>query len=830
MSIISNQNGEFPVKKNDIIFCEGELSQSLMIIIQGKADVLLSPLDSFEGIGEDDILKKSCKIASLGQNAFIGVNELLLSDKYFFSCRASEDSRIYVLNAQRAEQIKSLIGSKTDYAVCILDSASAIMNSCHAVLNRLKQLIKTLHIVTANLAVFFWLLKEKQGFSRTPSSKVFKDGLVNLDNMKAGVSILPYMFDAEFMETDHSDLFRAEFTPSYTIDARKMEYYKHLSSLPLEVRRSFLGADPFITEYHCEESGKCLREIQSKTKAALKAAEEYITSLYSEGDECIFSEYVQAAVELRKASSGASEVLHALDYILQKIKEVSAIYENEYGRNLEINISYLESVVAQAKRTTSLAEESSSDGNSVKIIGGMESIPDELKDSTEKILRYADIPRERADLFMANLIAFRNLKDKLDTDTESRNIRRVISSVFFEIYEAVFKKAEAEKNAGRLHHMFLSYGYMDENLLSPQHTIALYELAGKPVAKGQYSVYNMRDWARKIYTREKAPSLNEFGQDYYDVFREMKKRGEITDKEKPEYDSNVDKRLKHEIHNMFRINHRLCHGQINSYFPILHDDMVTRDFPKALVTPAMIEEAVNRILEVDFSAFHREIFYQNPEKAIEKESIMKPFPPDFILMPTFGTRAVMWQELTGRNRSSPGRFILPIFTTENLESLMLKLIGNFRWELCKTMMGVAWLDVTQSSLTSDYTDYIQFYKKNNDLSEEDKDKINEQIQKHRNMTREIFTSDYEIWVNYESKGNVRLNKVVRGILYKHCPFSKPIREHLQKQPMYSDIASRFENIRAKKAREFEAHYRKFTKDGSTLDPDLEHNLIFYRDM
>lgn len=830
MSVISNQSGEFPVKKNDIIFREGQDPQSMIIIIQGKADVFLSPLDSFEGFSKEDILKRSCKISSLGQNAFIGANELLLSDKYSFSCRASEDSRIYVLNAQSPEQIKSLVGSKTDYAVCILDSASVMMNSCHRILGRLEQFVKTLRTITANLAVFFWLLKEKYGFSADPSCKVLKDGMVNLDNMKARISVLPSMFDAGFVEKDNSDIFGAAPMPSFTIDTPKIEYYKHLSSLPLEIRRSFLGADPYIAAYHCEEAAKCLSELQSKTKAALKVAEEYMTSLYSEGNECIFSEYVRAAVELRRADSGASEILHALDHILQKIKDISTIYENEYGRNLEINIGYLESIVTQAKGTVYPDGKPSSDGSSIEIRGGMESIPDELKDSTEKILRYAGIPGERADLFLTNLTAFRNLKDKLDTDVESRNIRRVISSAFFEIYEAVFKRVVAEKNTERLYHMFLSYGYMDEKLLDTQHTMALYELAGKPVAKRQFSVYSTEDWMSKIYTREKEPSLNEFGQDYYDVFREMRKRGEITDKEKPEYDSNVDKRLKHEIHNMFRINHRLCYGQINSYFPILHNDMVTRDISKALVTPAMIEEAVNRILEVDFSAFHREVFYQNQEKSIEKESIMKSFPPDFILLPTFGTRAVMWQELTGRNRSSPGRFILPIFTTEDLGSLMLKLIGNFRWELCKTMMGVAWLDVTQSSLTADYTDYIQFYKKNNDLSEEDKGKINEQIQKHRNMTREIFTSDYEIWINYESKGNVRLNKVVRSILYKHCPFSKSIREHLQKQPMYSDIASRFENIRAKRARELEAHYRKFTKDGSALDPDLEHNLIFHRDM
>ena len=56
------------------------------------------------------------------------------------------------------------------------------------------------------------------------------------------------------------------------------------------------------------------------------------------------------------------------------------------------------------------------------------------------------------------------------------------------------------------------------------------------------------------------------------------------------------------------------------------------------------------------------------------------------------------------------------------------------------------------SLTSEYSDYLQFYRKNRDLSEEKKDKIKLQIQKGRNNSSEIFVIDYEAWINYESKG------------------------------------------------------------------------------
>jgi hypothetical protein len=144
------------------------------------------------------------------------------------------------------------------------------------------------------------------------------------------------------------------------------------------------------------------------------------------------------------------------------------------------------------------------------------------------------------------------------------------------------------------------------------------------------------------------------------------------------------------------------------------------------------------------------------------------------------------------------------------------------------MMGVAWNDITQSSLTSDYTDYIQFFKKNKDLSEDAKEKLKSQIQKNRGMLRDIFTSDYETWINYEAKGNLRLNKVVRKILYKHCPFAKPIRESLEKHPMYSDFASQFKAIRAKHARDLELRYTKYVKSGTELEPELKVTLYSSR--
>lgn len=251
--------------------------------------------------------------------------------------------------------------------------------------------------------------------------------------------------------------------------------------------------------------------------------------------------------------------------------------------------------------------------------------------------------------------------------------------------------------------------------------------------------------------------------------------GRLTENDKAAYMNNREDRLDFEISNMVKTNHKLVQGRISQYFPILHRDAAPYDPCRSFVSPSLVCEKLNRILEIDFSLFHRELNYLNAEKGIEKELVMRKVMPDIILMPVYGTRSMMWQEISGRVRSSPGRFILPVFTDENLDEMFVRLAGNFRWELCRTMMGTAWNDITQSSLTSEYADYIQFYRKNRDLTEEAKEKVKALIAKHHNRLREIFTSEYEIWINNESNGNPRLNRVARSIFIKHCPFSRPIR-------------------------------------------------------
>ena len=458
----------------------------------------------------------------------------------------------------------------------------------------------------------------------------------------------------------------------------------------------------------------------------------------------------------------------------------------------------------------------------------MANIPEELRNGTERILTYADIDEKRAELFLAGLDIFRRTKNQYSLAAGERRMREATAAVFFEIYQAVFKRVLQEANPDKLYQLFLRYGFMDEKLLQSEQITALYELLEEPSTDQNIGVYDLPKWLEKIYRQEKDPSINQFGKDYFDVFRELKKRGELTDKDKAAYDSDVDGRLGHEIENLFKLGQRLCFGRMSGYFPILYSEVITGDLLRSMANPAKIESSLTKILEVDYSAFHREIVYNNQDHGIVRELVMKPVMPEFILIPTFGERAVMWQELTGRVSASPARITFPLFTSENMDNLMIDTVARFRWEISKSMSGYSRNSVEEGSLYADYSDYLQFYKKNHELSEEAKRKIKNQMDRCRNNTANMFAADYNIWINYESKGVLRLNKVARSIMFKHCPFSKPIRTQLQGQPLYNPLITRFDIAMEKQAKALTARYTRLIKSGTPFDLNLMQNLQYYR--
>ena len=158
---------------------------------------------------------------------------------------------------------------------------------------------------------------------------------------------------------------------------------------------------------------------------------------------------------------------------------------------------------------------------------------------------------------------------------------------------------------------------------------------------------------------------------------------------------------------------------------------------------------------------------------------------------------------------------------------MIENCGRYRWEMCRKIQGARWNDITTPSLTSEYSDYLQYYRKNFDLSAEAKEKLRNTIKRCRNNNREVFVKDYENWIKYEANGSFRLNKSARNILFTYCPFGRQIREALGGNPMYQEFFNRFNIQNQKKIKKLTTMYNKYVEKGGEITPELSENIEFY---
>lgn len=822
MSIAPGTNGSYPFKAGEPIFLEGQNVNSINILAMGKVDVYISPVVDLSHGDESVPTARAYKLFSIDQNIFIGANDFFLSKKHTLSYRASKDSIIYSYFVDSINEIEELFGQKNDYSTFILNSISNLIEHSYASLQKLEQINQFLSVMADNLSLFFWILKDKHHFSYDPQNAAIRESRVKLQELKEEKVSLPFSFEIEFLEANH---FEYDYFPSKEIDSLKMNFYKQLYNMNTNFKKQFLNESFIIAQYSCTDCSQVLENILYKIKEAFSVAEKYIELLYADPQSSIFEDFYKAGIQIQGSPFEPLDMIEVQQYILNKLRYVVEIFEKDFDHVLAIDVKSMEVKIENLKADLMHKILNKIEPGSSEI---RDKIPEELVDSTEKILTYANIPKERYDLFLNSLKAFRGLKDKLSDDEQAKILRKDLTSVFFEIYEAVLKRAIVENNQDKLIDMFLTYAYMDEKLLSPKNLWMLYEIDQNKVSDKQSSIYSMKNWLQLIYHKERNPSVNSFSMDYFDVFRELKKQGAVTDQDKTEYDNNRDKRLSFEIENMFKPNHKLCNRHISTYFPILYDDVIIKDLDKAVVTPQKLNDAMQKVLNIDFSAFHREISYFNMKKGIEKEFIMQSVKPDIILMPAYGPNAIMWQEISSRIRNTPGRFIIPIFTEGNIDEILQRLIGEFRWELCKTMLGLSWNDISMKSLTSEYMDYLQFYKKNRDISEESKEKLKKQIAKHRNISKSIFASDYMTWINYESNGITRLNKVTRDILFKYCPFPRELRQKLANHPSFAASVNLFEKHRAKEVKDLENRFARYTRNGIVLDDEMIETLNFYK--
>lgn len=453
----------------------------------------------------------------------------------------------------------------------------------------------------------------------------------------------------------------------------------------------------------------------------------------------------------------------------------------------------------------------------------------DFSNSMEKILTYGGLSEGDKKKVMTSINTFAAMEDQFSSDDNVRKIRRELNNYFYEIYKVVFFKTLEDDQIPPEIMMFLYFGYIDETLAGKENTELLY-LASKAIGLDEeMRIFTFYQWLRLVYTGKKDPSVNEFSVDYITDLRKKRREGSITEAQEQALLHDGKKRVIFEVDSMFKNGNRMMSDRITTFVPFFCGQALSKPLEKSILNFDIIHKTLNVIKAIDFSLFYRQTVYAAPELGLDKAFIQVEILPDIILMPCIGARGAMWQEITGAKRTTPGRFLLPIGQEEELSKIMINLCAEFRWELCKRIQGARWNDLSERSLTSDYVDYIDTYKKNHELSQEAKDRVKAAMAKHRNSYKEMFVADYGTYIQYESSGAIRHNKVVRMILFNYCPFSKVVREGaIATNPQYTQLIERYKNKNAHEIHLFDIATGRIEKVGNQIPEELQKHAEFLR--
>lgn len=703
-----------------------------------------------------------------------------------FTCDyvTNEDCVIYSYQYEKEEDLKKIFEAQPKNAVVFLMSA---VRGADATLRRYTEhwtLCHKFYTFTSELYRQYKIICEKLKIEEKPFSK------------------MDY-FEPLSLETK--------------VRKSKIDYFASLAKMPKAIMDAFYGKDNALIVGEIIHAGECMNQSVPLIEEMYQYLLDNQDILLNEQKNDMFALYFD--LTKRAAAQGMELALFQKKIMtIVEFAKMCKIYDKE---SIETRFAEFESYdFSKAAEEVSKAEQEEAEEEIEEPPMGDEWLT--------YILKYASYDEEKCKRAVMMIEEYRELPDMYSTSDEVRKLRRDIAKMFYDVYMRVFKRSVKQSKIPTIVKMFLNFGFMDVTLAGEDNVSELYELAETIEEKCKSSnVYTAYEWLKSIYAGENEPSKNEFDLDYVGYLREQKRMGEITAaQEKAFLDDNWNKTV-YEMDNMFKSTNRATYGKFATFQPALCEEDLINSPTSMLITVDRLNDALDYLRSVDYSLFYHEIVFSDPDHGITKETLQKEILPYIILMPNAGSRSMMWQETAGSRRDTPARFIMPILTVVEPREMMTELCGRYRWEMCRKIQGMRWNDVTERSLTSEYCDYMQFYRKNHDLSAETKEKIKNALVKAKNNYREVFVKDYQCWIKYEAKGSCRLNKVAREIVFTYCPFSKDIRKVLEGNPMYQNLFEKYEIFKQRKLRHVTNFYDKYQKSGGTITQEMQDNLDFY---
>ena len=707
------------------------------------------------------------------------------SEKYIFSYSADTDVSLLVFPIKDMSSVSSLCKSNPDITRLLFTST---INQVKAVLQKYQSLKEILNLAHQNAIDYYEYYADV----------TVKNGIVT-------------------RSLEQFDCF-TDFLIENDLPGWMLDYYNSCASFSPEINNALPQYYLFVVGFIFRGSDD-ITDVLSLIDRLSRLTEEKMSVFIQENCIDMFDLYTGLLFRLPAGSDDFNALSDKINELIEFIKFTPGIDTDLVHERVSAYLTRRQGLSFATSPTSDDANDESKERSSrnEEVI---------LANSLDSILDYSGVDDDVRNRFKKSIGLYKKMADRNGSDDASRKLRQEITSLFYEVYSAAVKQAIIDEVVPTIIKMFLNFGYVDEELAGAENTAYLSNIADSFNGDEELGVYTALEWLRAIYLGKKDPGRNEFDTDYFAFLHEEKIQGNITEDEEKRLSADCDKRLQFEIDNMFRSVNKVTFGRISTFCPVFSDHNVLKPLPSSLVTPDNINECLKKIKEVDYSAFYHETIYTNEKAGISKEYISININPNIILMPNIGVRGVMWQEIEGRKRTTPARFAISAFHLEDLPITTVRLVGEYRWEMCKRIQGSRWNDVTDRSLTSEYFDYVQFYKKNNELSQETKEKIRQSLIKCKNSFKEMFVRDYATWVLFEGTGSPRLNKLVRTMMLTYCPFPKSLRVQMASNPLFTEIIERYEIKTKQKLHHMENVITKLNSSGISVPSELLKQVKF----
>ena len=435
-----------------------------------------------------------------------------------------------------------------------------------------------------------------------------------------------------------------------------------------------------------------------------------------------------------------------------------------------------------------------------------------------QILTFSEKPREFKEEFTAALNQLKALADIHSSEEEDVALRDRFTTLYWNLYETCFLKIIDSDLKVFIPGIMLHFGLIDETMVT-QADLAVIDKAysGLLYLDEPLPAMTLPYFLEKIYTGTINPSISGMGES----FREVLKRQETMSPRERQaadfiYRDQAEDKVRYEVRVIAHDIGKVLYGAKQKALPVLSSQSFIGNSDRLLLHPEQCSEIAQQFRSHDYSLFYREVVCKH---RFGTDIVVNEVLPQFVIYPVVGTRLMMWQEIDGTKKHSPARFMLPFFFMDKFTEGIGTLLGQFRWEISRSVAGASWMDPVEGGMAGAYYDYLAFYKRNPKLSPTHKENIKNFIKKTRS-DRERFASDYITWLLYEYEGKLRFNPVVRDIFYRFAPFNKEMREQLAKKPLYSDLETKRINRNNKEILRLESRYKRFEKAGEPIPPGI----------